>query len=48
MLYYSTDRGEGLGKIRSQEILTDVVLVSEGEEIHAHKLILSLHSYYFR
>ena len=29
-------------------LLTDVVLVSEGEEIHAHKLILSLHSFYFR
>ena len=42
------DRGLSLGNLRRDEVLTDVVLVAEDKEIHAHKLILSLHSFYFR
>ena len=42
------DRGVELNQLREQRTLTDVVLVCGGREVHAHKLILSLHSYYFR
>ena len=47
-MYHSVDRGAELGRLRAEKELTDVILVSGAEEIHAHKLILSLHSHYFR
>jgi len=48
MLVHATDRGTELGKLRQDQVLTDVILVSDDTEIHAHKLLLSLHSFYFR
>ena len=48
MIYHSMDRGSELARLREEQTLTDVILVVEDKEIHAHKLILALHSFYFR
>ncbi len=44
----SIDRGRQLDAFRMAEQLTDVTLLVEGVRIPAHKLVLSLHSHYFR
>ena len=48
MLVTSVDRGGQLEALRAAEQLTDVTIMAEGVRIPAHKLLLSLHSHYFR
>ena len=48
MLVTSVDRGRQLEALRMAEQLTDVTILAEGIRIPAHKLLLSLHSQYFR
>ncbi len=48
MLVTSVDRGRQLEALRMAEQLTDVTILAEGIRIPAHKLLLSLHSHYFR
>ena len=42
------DRGCQLESLREARVLTVVTLVSGDKEVPAHRLILSLHSAYFR
>ena len=48
MLVTSVDRCHQLDSLRLAGQLTDVTILVEGLRIPAHKLILSLHSHYFR
>ena len=42
------NRGLQMDQFRQDRCLTDVELVSETVSLHCHKLVLSLHSSYFR
>jgi hypothetical protein len=48
MLITSVDRGQQLETLRLAGQLTDVTILVEGMRVPAHKLVLALHSHYFR
>jgi len=48
MVSVNVDRGLQLDQYRKDKLLTDVVLKSSTTSLHCHKLLLSLHSPYFR